>query len=279
MIAPTSAPPRVLILTSPGIFGAEILRRLAAEPGLDIVGIGLTNRIYKGLGTLSGARKFLKRTGWKYTWYNILTGPVAWNWLSLSGGLRPLKSLAPPRLIADINDQPTRDWIASLAPDYIASFYFNQWIGPEVRSLARRDAVNVHPSLLPTFRGPDPVFRMLESGAATAGITIHRTVDDFDAGDILYQASHDIPQNTSALGLYLELVRRGSELLARHLTDSLPPLPLPTSPASSPSHTADYRTFPTPPEVHRFLHTGRHLYHKHELPQAVKQLSRKEINV
>lgn len=52
--------------------------------------------------------------------------------------------------------------------------------------------LNVHPSLLPRWRGAAPVERALMAGDATTGVTIHRTVKELDAGPIAAQAAFPI---------------------------------------------------------------------------------------
>src|SRR5262245_1603829 len=73
--------PRVVLLTSPGLFGAEIINRLATAERINLVGVGLTDRLYKGKGLAASVRTFLKRTGWRYVAYNALQANVAWTWL------------------------------------------------------------------------------------------------------------------------------------------------------------------------------------------------------
>jgi len=55
-------------------------------------------------------------------------------------------------------------------------------------ALARRDAWNVHPSLLPRHRGYNPYYWAIRSGDDVTGVTVHRITGAFDAGDILAQA-------------------------------------------------------------------------------------------
>lgn len=277
MISPVSTnptasnKPKVIVLTSPGIFGAEVLRTMLANEKLEIAGIGLTGRIYKGKGTLAGARQFLRRTGWDYTWYNILTGPVSWTLLSMRGALRELKSgKIPVQMISDVNSPETLAWMNQLAPDYVASLYFNQWIGAEVRDIPRRDCVNVHPSLLPDFRGPDPVFRMLQSRGRTAGVTLHRIADEFDAGKILYQERREIPSDVTAMGLYLDLIRRGSQVLSQWLAGEIDQQENVDSRGGADSPA--YQGFPTPCEVREFLRNGQHLYRRREWSEALNLL-------
>jgi len=245
--------PRVVLLTSPGLFGAEIINRLAAADGMRLVGVGLTNRLYKGKGFVAGVRTFLGRTGWRYLGYNALQSSVSWLWLRLTGRPAGLKSLPErPRLLKDVNAPATVSWLKALQPDFIVSYFFNQWIGPEVRATAARDAINIHPSLLPALRGPDPVFRTLERNLPASGLTIHRIADELDLGQILYQEQFTVPPGLTAFGLYLKVIREGSDLLARWLAGSLVPAPH-FVPHTGPG---DYTTFPTAAEVERAHQAG-----------------------
>ena len=76
--------PRVALLTSPGLFGAEIINCLAAARGINLVGVGLTNRLYKGKGLFESIDTFRRRTGWKYLFYNALQANLAWTWLRMT---------------------------------------------------------------------------------------------------------------------------------------------------------------------------------------------------
>ncbi|HTI51200.1 MAG TPA: hypothetical protein VL475_09620, partial [Planctomycetaceae bacterium] len=146
------AQPRVVLLTSPGLFGAEIINRIAAETAIHLVGVGLTARLYKNKGTLATALTFRKRTGWRYLLYNALIADVSWTVLRASGRPSGLKGVAGNvRPLIEVNDDTTLEWLRGLAPDYVASYYFNQWIGPAVRAIPLRGCLNLHPSLLPAL--------------------------------------------------------------------------------------------------------------------------------
>ena len=49
-------------------------------------------------------------------------------------------------------------------------------------------ALNLHPSLLPAFRGPDPIGEQLNSEDRHFGVSLHRLSDSFDRGDLVAQA-------------------------------------------------------------------------------------------
>ena len=74
--------------------------------------------------------------------------------------------------------------VAAVAPDLLVSFTFPYRIPPELVALPRFGAVNLHPTPLPAYRGPNPR-RMLFDGEPTLGAALHRIEDRFDAGAIL----------------------------------------------------------------------------------------------
>jgi methionyl-tRNA formyltransferase len=80
--------------------------------------------------------------------------------------------------------------------------------------------LNVHPSLLPRWRGAAPVERMLMAGDTETGVTIHRTVKELDAGPIAAQRSFPIGEQDDAGSVYEK-----SAILAVELLDAVLPEP------------------------------------------------------
>lgn len=76
------------------------------------------------------------------------------------------------------------------APDLILVATFKQILTSAVLALPRLGAVNLHPSLLPRFRGPCPTNAALLSGVSVTGVTAHYVTDELDAGNILLQRTH-----------------------------------------------------------------------------------------
>ena len=257
--------PRVLLLTSPGLFGAITINRLAAATGLQLVGVGLTDRIYRNKGKLAGAHTFRLRTGWRYFTWQALQADVSWTTLQLTGRPKGLKqSGASVRRLTDVNSKAAREWMTSLRPDFVVSLYFNQKIGPEVCAIPTRGCINLHPSLLPDLRGPDPVFRALERKLTMTGLTIHEVAAEIDAGKILHQESREIPPGLTVLGLFEMLVRDGADLLARWLEGRVAAqVPAPCD------QPGDYTTFPTHMEVNQFLAQGGELFRLKEWRRAL----------
>ena len=78
--------------------------------------------------------------------------------------------------------------------------------------------LNVHPSLLPRWRGAAPVERAILAGDERTGVTIHRTVKELDAGPIAAQEAFPIASDDDAGAVY----RRSAELAVRLLERVLP---------------------------------------------------------
>ncbi|MFN0051441.1 MAG: formyltransferase family protein [Planctomycetales bacterium] len=267
--ATESSPPRVLLLTSPGLLGAEIINRFAACGDIHLVGIGLTARLYKNKGLLGTALTLYRRAGWRYLSYGAQESTVAWTRLRASGRPSGLKRVGGQvRPLREVNAAESIAWMRELAPDYVASFFFNQWIGQGVRAVPTRGAVNLHPSLLPALRGPDPIFRTLERGLTTSGYTIHAIADEFDAGQILHQHPRPVPQGLSEFGLYRQTVREGAELFVNWLAGKVASV----VPKVSGKDVGDYCTFPTPDEVRAFLRGGHRLIDAGELRRALAEI-------
>jgi methionyl-tRNA formyltransferase len=78
--------------------------------------------------------------------------------------------------------------------------------------------LNVHPSLLPRWRGAAPIERALMAGDTRTGVTIHRTTPELDAGPIAAQEAFAIAPDDDAGAVYA----RSAEIAARLIGDVLP---------------------------------------------------------
>lgn len=78
--------------------------------------------------------------------------------------------------------------------------------------------LNVHPSLLPRWRGAAPVERALMAGDQRTGVTIHQTIKELDAGPISAQEAFDLSDEDDAGTVFA----RSAEVAVRLLNDVLP---------------------------------------------------------
>jgi methionyl-tRNA formyltransferase len=97
--------------------------------------------------------------------------------------------------------------LRSCKPDLILMTGFNQILTQPVLDLPRLGVVNMHPSLLPRFRGADPIQAALLGGATETGVTFHYAVPQIDAGNILVQGTYPIANDETNASLRLGLAR------------------------------------------------------------------------
>ena len=110
--------------------------------------------------------------------------------------------------------------IKSISPDLIMSVYYRRIIPENIFSLARRGAFNIHPSLLPHYRGPVPTMWAIENGETEFGITIHKIDKGIDTGSIAYQEKYPIYDDDTGYSLYVRAMDLGAKMLALNF-DSL----------------------------------------------------------
>jgi methionyl-tRNA formyltransferase len=134
----------------------------------------------------------------------------------------PVKAAAQARSIhlfqpPDVNSFEFIRELNGLSPDVIVVADFGQKLGREILALPRYYCVNVHPSLLPRYRGATPVPRALVNGDTYTGVTVIRVVDQMDAGPILGAVKVPIPTGVSTGELEASLARVGADLVVEVL--------------------------------------------------------------
>ena len=105
------------------------------------------------------------------------------------------------------------DALSEINPDIVIVVAYGLMLSKEFMSVPRFGCVNVHPSLLPRWRGAAPIQRSRESGDKLSGITIIKLKEKLDAGDISYQEPVKIDTNDSSLSLHKKFVEVGTDIL------------------------------------------------------------------
>ena len=106
-----------------------------------------------------------------------------------------------------------------IGPDLLLLACLPHMVRRATRETARLGALNLHPSALPRFRGPDPVFWQLRAGVTRAGVTIHVASGAVDAGPVVAQRWLEVRSGIGAETLTTSLVRLGVRALAETLPD------------------------------------------------------------
>lgn len=118
-----------------------------------------------------------------------------------------------------VRDREFIDTFRSIAPDMIALAAFGQIIPEEILGLPPMGCINVHPSLLPKYRGAAPINWALINGEEKTGVTIMMMDEGMDTGDILLQEETPIDFHETYDDLHDRLSRMGSELLLKAVED------------------------------------------------------------
>ncbi|MBX7067247.1 MAG: methionyl-tRNA formyltransferase [Parachlamydiales bacterium] len=103
--------------------------------------------------------------------------------------------------------------MANLKPDLFVVVVFGQILPQKLLDVPTLGSINVHPSLLPKFRGAAPIRRALMEGETETGVVIQKIVRQMDAGDLLAVAKMDVPPDMNHGELEEKLLDKSKSLL------------------------------------------------------------------
>ena len=118
-------------------------------------------------------------------------------------------SQALPDIVAQCKDY---------AIDVILMSCYGRRLPDEIIELAGSGCYNMHPSLLPHFRGPEPIFWQMKAGA-DVGVSWHQVVNDFDAGDVVAQKKILPDDGANYSEITSQLAEAGASLMLDLLSD------------------------------------------------------------
>jgi len=90
-------------------------------------------------------------------------------------------------------------------------------IKSQLLNLPQKGFVNIHPSLLPKYRGAAPIQRAIINGEKVTGVTTFFMNEQMDAGDIILQTKTDIGENETFYELQARLAQAGADLVIETL--------------------------------------------------------------
>ncbi len=117
-------------------------------------------------------------------------------------------SLRDPGFLADLRREQ---------PDVLVVVAYGRLIPPGAIDAARLGGINLHPSLLPRYRGAAPIPRAVAAGERETGVTVLYLASEMDAGDIILQRAVAVWDDDTAATLEARLAREGAALLAHAL--------------------------------------------------------------
>jgi len=136
------------------------------------------------------------------------------------------------------SDKPLENWVKSISPDVIVVYSMSQLLKRNIFDIPKYGTINLHPALLPSYRGPFPDFWMYHNTEKKGGVTVHYIDEGEDTGDIIYQEEYDIPLGMKSPDMLdLAIGNIGTNLLLKAL-DNIEDLPRQKQPKESPTPKA-----------------------------------------
>ena len=124
-----------------------------------------------------------------------------------------IKSKIPNISVSDLSDPTLNSQLSTLNSEIAILADFGLIIPKKVLKIFPRGIINIHPSLLPKYRGPAPVQSAILNGEKITGVSVIRLDDRMDHGPILCQKNEKILPNDTSETLYLRLFKIGSDLI------------------------------------------------------------------
>jgi methionyl-tRNA formyltransferase len=114
---------------------------------------------------------------------------------------------------ASMHDEAVLDRVKSLQPDILLVACFPMILGAEWLAVPKLMCLNLHPSVLPSYRGPTPLFWQFREGEDETGVTLHMIEEDVDAGDIVAQTVMPLPADARFSEVNASLAEAGATLV------------------------------------------------------------------
>lgn len=134
------------------------------------------------------------------------------------------RAMRPPAVVAVARDagidllQPQKvgscvDDLAALALDVVVVVAYGGWLPPPILGVAPHGCVNLHPSLLPRWRGAAPIERAIMAGDTTTGVATMAIDEGLDTGPLYLVVEAAILADDTALSLSRRLGDKGADLV------------------------------------------------------------------
>lgn len=138
------------------------------------------------------------------------------------------KKLLPPPMKDKANSYPLDVWqpktrdellelLNELCPEVLVNVAFGMILSRGVLELPPWGCINLHPSLLPAYRGAAPIQRAIMAGERVTGITVLYMSAKLDAGDIILQEKTHLGEKETCGSLSARLAEMGAEALVKAL--------------------------------------------------------------
>jgi len=118
---------------------------------------------------------------------------------------------------ATLRSSQAQEQLAALKPEVVVVAAYGRLLPPPVLEMPPHGCLNLHPSLLPRYRGPSPVVTAIKDGESVTGVSLMLLDEGMDTGPIIAQQAYAISGDDTADSLTATLFGIGSALLAKKL--------------------------------------------------------------
>ena len=123
------------------------------------------------------------------------------------------KNLNIPVIEAEKIDSSVEEQVLSLQPELLAVVAYGTIFKKQFIDVFPRGGINLHPSLLPKYRGPSPIPAAILAGESVTGVTIQELALEMDSGAVLAQEKIEIKENETAGELTLRAADIGADCM------------------------------------------------------------------
>ena len=165
-------------------------------------------------------------TGLDHEIVAVLTQPDRQSGRGLKKTKNPIKKIAqkldlPVLEYESLTNPQAYKTIKKLAPDLLLTMAYGEYVPNEILKIPHHEAINIHPSLLPQWRGASPIQSAILNGDKKTGICISRMVNELDAGPIFLSHETQIAPHETTAALSKRLAELSATLIQNNLDDIL----------------------------------------------------------
>lgn len=253
----------VLVTIEEPFYAPQYVQKVVEGRGKDITAIVVSSPLM----SFSSLRRTLRHQRGIYSLQAFITRSLLFLWVKLldlvsfsskSKRSYSVRAVArhysiPYDTCPNLNDHQFLNDLSELSPDIIVSMGSEQVFRRRILNLPKLGCINVHPSLLPKYRGVAPTFWVLANRESKTGVTVHYMNEKLDDGGIIAQETLEIAHNETLRSLDIKVREVGAKLLLKSL-DQIENGTIVVKPNNR--EEATYFSFPTKNDARKFIKQG-----------------------
>ena len=135
------------------------------------------------------------------------------------------------------NIKELEEYVRKLRPDLIVVYSMSQLLKKSIIEIPKYGCINLHPSYLPKYRGPNPYLWQYFFDEKKFGVTLHFIDEGEDTGDIIYQTEFEVERGTKLNEVVEKFMDIGKKFFEKAI-DNIENLPRIKQPKESPTPRA-----------------------------------------